>query len=204
MKKTKIIKIQQGTTLVVALILLLITTIGSLSLMAGVKSERKMGDNLEQYQLAFQAAEEVLRRVEKKYIEDVTFTEANFLSSCTGAGCFTPSCVNGLCATINYPSEGVKNCNISESIALWEDPNIRSRAPSIEINIDRKNITETSENVILKIKYLIEFRCHVPKVASPSPDVMGDWARYFRVTVWTDDDQTLDSPIMLQSTYQKG
>ena len=159
MKKTKIIKIQQGTTLVVALILLLITTIGSLSLMAGVKSERKMGDNLEQYQLAFQAAEEVLRRVEKKYIEDVTFTEANFLSSCTGAGCFTPSCANGLCATINYPSEGVKNCNISESIALWEDPNIRSRAPSIEINIDRKNIDIFTTCVAILQSFIKDLQC---------------------------------------------
>jgi type IV pilus assembly protein PilX len=194
-----------GSVLVIALILLLIISIGSLSVLGGVKYDAKMSDNFEQHQLAFQAAEEALSRVEKEFLEDVNYIEGNFLNSCVGLNCFNVDCIDGRCGLVTYLTEGVENCAINPPvIPVWLDDVRRNNAPSITIDIDRTDIDPAAEIVSLSVKYLIEFRCHVPKVANPSPDTFADWASYFRVTVWIEDDQLLNSPIMLQSTYQRG
>jgi Tfp pilus assembly protein PilX len=195
---------QNGTVLVVALILLLFVAIGGLSVSRGVSSDTKMHENYEKKRLAFEAAEEALRRVEKQVIEDGSFTDAQFLDSCNGPGCFTPQCSQGLCRTTVYASLGIANCQLQPGAAPWEDAAIRKSAPTLTVTLDRKHLGAATDSLPLPVKYLVEFRCHVPKVASPEPKTQADWAPYFRVTVWLDSQTVLQTPVMLQSTYQRG
>ena len=204
-------KYQTGAALFVALVILLIISLGSLSIMSGVRYDTKMNDNFEQSNISFQVVEEALRRIEKQVIEDQLFTDDSFLSACAGANCFIPMCNgpscrcnNGQCLTVSYPSIGPNNCLLGVDDPVWLDDGIKAAAPVLNIQVDRSLVNDDAGMHMLPVSYLVEFRCYVPKVENPNPDQLADWARYFRVTVWVDHTDFLQAPIMLQSTYQKG
>lgn len=85
---------QQGAVLIVSLIMLLVMTLIGVSAMRATILEEKMAGNYRDSNIAFQAAEAVLRDAEAEF-------------NCTGANCrgtlvsglndFDASCTNGLC-----------------------------------------------------------------------------------------------------------
>jgi len=84
---------QQGAVLVVGLIMLLVMTVIGLSAMRSTILEEKMAGNFRDSNIAFQAAETVLRDGEK----DVLCQSCTRSPAISGLTNFDPGCTNGLC-----------------------------------------------------------------------------------------------------------
>jgi len=190
---------QQGSTLIISLIMLLLLTIVGMAGMRMTGLEERMAGNFRNHALAFQAAEAALAEAEA-YVENTAFKLTDFQTGCSGSQCFTSSCANGLCFNGTFPSgttTPVKDCLVGttkpwESWALWADSS-KTRAAT--------GLTGTSATA----KYIVEFRCYVlkdPSFNSPDKTVDAQWSLAFRITALgkggTDDAQS-----MLQTTYKK-
>lgn len=194
---------QSGATLVVSLILLFVIGIGAMNLVSSIKIDSQMNRNFEERDLVFHAAERALRIVENDYIEGVSYIENDYAASCTGSQCFTADCQNSLCKTVEYDTAGGHNC-ATQSTKIWKDDNAWANANTLTINIPRMEDAETAVNVPVAVKYLIEFRCYIPKIANPQLEFQAsEWLQYYRVTVQAVGPSTT-SKVTLQANYQKG
>jgi len=199
---------QQGSVLIISLVLLLLLTMVGVTGMNMTSLEERMSGNYRDHEMAFQAAEAALVDAEN-FIESTNLTLADFYTNpaCTTVNCFKSDCsggsVNstsgGLCFTGDFTSssEPVNSCVLDtsrpwESSARWSNPAQVANAPAL---------TKLSADA----KYIIEFRCFTVRDdsnASADPSVLAQWSLLFRITALAQGGSS-DSRVMLQSTYKK-
>lgn len=193
---------QQGSVLIISLILLLLLTMVGIAGMNMTSLEERMSGNYRDHELAFHAAEAALVEAEN-FIENTNLSLANFYSSCSTTNCFKPDCTGGadggLCftGTFNASSEPVNSCSLDNS-KPWESATRWNTAAQVE------EATSLS-GVAADARYIIEFRCFTvrdPSNALAEKSVLAQWALLFRITALANGG-TSDSRVMLQSTYKK-
>lgn len=201
-------QLQQGSVLIISLVLLLLLTMVGVTGMNMTSLEERMSGNYRDHEMAFQAAEAALVDAEN-FIESTNLTLADFYTdpACTTVNCFKSDCSGGsinstsggLCFTGDFTSssEPVNSCVLDtsrpwESSARWSNPAQVANAPAL---------TKLSADA----KYIIEFRCFTVRDdsnASADPSVLAQWSLLFRITALAQGGSS-DSRVMLQSTYKK-
>ncbi len=205
---------QDGSVLIVSLILLLILTVIGVSSINNIGMNERMAGNYKDHDLAFQAAESALAAGEKEAeglagiflgagLDEIT---DYFTCSDSKSNCFTPTCLEGLCFNGSYPaiSSGGSSAGIcspsNPATPLWETPSTWTTAGKAAIHTSQ--LTGLAE----KPKYIIEFKCYVladPQVpaSTSGPNYGTDWAYMFRITA-LGTGSTLQSKAMVQSTFK--
>lgn len=99
----KLNKQQSGMILMISLIILLLLTIIAITAIKVTSQEERMASNLQNHNVAFQAAESALREAEVFIQGQTTVANSEFNPLKLVNGPFqnttTPKCVNGLCGT---------------------------------------------------------------------------------------------------------
>jgi type IV pilus assembly protein PilX len=200
--------LQQGSVLIISLVMLLLLTMVGVSGMNMTSLEERMSGNYRDHEMAFQAAEAALVEAEN-FIESTDLTTNDFYTNpaCSSTNCFKLDCsggaVNGtsggLCftGTFTTSSEPVNSCVLGntkpwESTTRWSNPAQYAEADALTNNST-------------KAKYIIEFRCFTVRDdtnAGADPSILAQWALLFRITALANGG-TSDSRVMLQSTYKK-
>lgn len=199
---------QQGSVLIVSLILLLLMTMVGITGMNMTSLEERMSGNYRDHEMAFQAAEAALVDAEN-FIESTELTLADFYTNpaCSGTNCFKSDCTGGsvngtsggLCfnGTFTTSSEPVNSCKLG-TIRPWENMTRWTTANQVA---QATALTGLSADA----KFIIEFRCFTVRDdanASADPTKLSQWALLFRITALAQGG-TSDSRVMLQSTYKK-
>lgn len=184
----------QGSALILSLIFLLVITVGALSAMKISTIDERMTANYRDRQVMFQTAETALTQVED-VVQNTAFQVDKTYDSCSGSGCYTSNCTSGLCRSTNFTSSS--NCQLRSDTPWKTDANweTASRHGSVTVRVDNVNITA---------KYLVEFRCFVPKTSGSPLDPVdknnGD--PLYRITVLAERAST-GAKVMLQSTFKQ-
>jgi len=193
---------QQGSVLIVSLILLLLLTLVGVAGMNMTSLEERMSGNYRDHEMAFQAAEAALVEAEN-FIENTNLTVADFYTGCSTTNCFQPDCTGGtgggLCytGTFTVSSEPVNSCAVDNS-RPWEDMARWANAAQVAE-------AATLADLSAQARYMIEFRCFTVRDdsnASADPALLAQWSLLFRITALANGG-TSDSRVMLQSTYKK-
>ena len=177
---------QQGSALLVSLILLLILTVAGLAAINSSSLEEKVTGNFRDQQVAFHAGEAALLEAEQ-YVDETDFSMAEFTSACNHGLCF---------AGIN-PGE-VSGCS-ANAVSPWRDEALwgdSSRVKALVLNLD---------GTLLNAWYIVEFRCYLPREnEGPDPDItdINEWSQFFRITVRANGGSQ-NTRVMLQTTYKK-
>jgi type IV pilus assembly protein PilX len=190
---------QSGSVLIVSLVFLLLLTIVGVSAMNMTRLQERMTGNFRDHELAFQAAEAALLDAEAYVEGNFDITQAITSPACSGPTCYTASCSNGLCfhGTFENTSSPVTDC-IAGTAREWEDAALWSD------DSKTRDLTSQLTGTVENAKYIIEFRCFVPRDPSnPEPDfdVFAQWTPAFRITALASGAST-DSQVMLQSIYK--
>lgn len=178
-------KNQNGATLIVSLILLLVMTVVGLASIGSVTFNQKMATSFRDTNTAFQAAESALAEGEALAASYNTFMSELVLDpGCGGAQCFTATCNNGKCFNGSYPIGG--DCvltepatSLAEQDATWETA---GRAINSQLNFP---------GLARPPQIIVEFICN------PTDDPV--W--FYRITSYARGAK-LSSRVMLQSTYK--
>jgi len=175
-----------GSVLLVSLVILLVMTVAGLTGVKMATLDEKVSGNYQDQQMAFYAAEAALTEAEQ-FIASNQLVLADFTASCTDGYCFSGSNASdvGSCAP------GV--AEPWQTGTLWSTSG-QHRTTSVVIS-----------GVSAQAKYIIEFRCFVPKEPSgplPDPGNRWDWAEFYRITALATGGSG-DSRVMLQSSYAK-
>lgn len=186
---------ENGSVLLISLVLLLILTVVGIASISGVSMTGKMTNNQKDYDTAFEMAEAALVQGER-FIDgyDPGFDINHVQPDCNGNTCFSENCTNGLC----FRGEFLATDSLCE-IGIFDTPVWQTEA------IWNANAAVYSEDVpgVEKPKYLIEFLCFAPKNAQDPPDSppYNNSVRIYRITslAYGANPQTR---IMLQSTYR--
>lgn len=207
-------KKQQGSVLIVSLILLLILTITGVSSINNIGMNERMAGNYKDHDLAFQAAEAALFAGETKaasvagILAGAGLDKVTDFFSCSDASsnCFTNTCLSGLCFTGSYPamssggsSAGICTAN-NPSPSLWKtNATWTTSGRAFEHNSNLSGLAE-------KPKYIIEFMCYIqadPEVpaSTSGPTYGSDWAYMFRITALGTGSSS-QSKAMVQSTFK--
>ena len=176
----------QGSVLLVCLVLLLILTIAGMASIRITSLEEKMTGNYRNEQLAFHSAEVGVQEAEW-LVENTRLITTEF----------TPDCLNGLCFDgSNADDPGTCTVNATspwEEEALWNDA-------------QRHKITTIAlEGIPTQAKYIVEFRCYLPRDSDgliPDPTDFNDWAGFYRITVLASGGSD-EARVMIQTTYKK-
>lgn len=179
-------KIQQGSVLMVSLVLLLILTVAGLTSIRLTSLEEKMTGNFRNEQLAFHSAEVGVLEAEN-YVANTSFALSSFSSNCS----------NGLCFD-GANSSDVGTCS-ANPVSPWEDESIWTDSSK------HRTTTIALAGISASAKYIVEFRCYIPKESEgpdPDPASATDWAQFYRITVLATGGST-DARVMLQTTYKK-
>ncbi|WP_422411178.1 MULTISPECIES: pilus assembly PilX family protein [unclassified Endozoicomonas] len=184
MKST--MKSQQGSVLMVSLVLLLILTVAGITSIRMTSLEEKMTGNFRNEQLAFHSAEVAVLEAEN-YIANTVFSLSSFNSGCS----------NGLC----FSGAEITDAGTCEngSDRPWEDESVWSSSSKHRMTVINL------EGISAQAKYIVEFRCYLPKESDgpvPDPGSFTDWAQFYRITVLATGGST-DARVMLQTTYKK-
>lgn len=180
------IESQQGSVLLVSLVLLLIITVAGITSIRVASLEEKMTGNFRNEQLAFHSAEVGVLEAEN-YVANTVLS----LSS------FNADCINGLCFNGTQSTEAGTCENSTDR--PWEDESVWSTSSK------HRTTAINLEGVSAQAKYIVEFRCYLPKESDgpiPDPASFSDWARFYRITVLATGGST-DARVMLQTTYKK-
>ena len=177
---------EQGSVLLVSLILLLILTVAGMASIRVTSLEERMAGNYRNEQIAFHSAEVGVQEAES-FVANTGFNPASFTSDCS----------NGLCFDGSYPEDpGTCKANSASpwlTQTTWEETG-RHR--------DTSNVLD---GVARKAKFIVEFRCYLPRDDSgpaPDPAALHDWSGFYRITVFaTGGDDS--ARVMLQTTYKK-
>ena len=174
---------QQGSVLLVSLVLMLILTITGVSSIRLSSLQERMTASYHNEQLDFRVAEVGVMEAE-------SFVTDNFLP----ANLFSSDCSNGLCFSgRNADDPGACEPGIDKP---WEVKATWTRAKLATITLDGHPSVA---------KYLVEFRCYLPREADgPDPDPLNlsDWAINYRITVLASN-VSARSRVMLQTTFKK-
>ncbi|MRI33716.1 hypothetical protein EOPP23_12035 [Endozoicomonas sp. OPT23] len=174
---------EQGSVLLVSLVLLMVLTIAGVSSIRLSGLQEKMTASYHHEQLDFRVAEVGILEAEN-FVTDTFISAGSFSSDCTNGLCFSGSgaadpgvCIPG--SSKPWESEAVWNNARSASITLTGHPSVA--------------------------KYIVELRCYLPReIDGPDPDPLNlaDWATYYRITVLAAGVGNR-SRVMLQTTYKK-
>lgn len=169
---------QNGSVLVVSLLILLVMTLIGVTAMNTSTLEQKMAYNFRDRQLAFQAAEAALRDGEN-FVQNTNLGPSNFSSTCA----------NGLCTEASATTP----VWFDQTLKVWTTANLHRTA------------TYSAPEVLQQPTYIIEWLGYVfaagttpPTGAVPGP---GD-PEMFRITALATGGTT-QARVMLQSTYEK-
>lgn len=190
-------KNEQGSVLLISLVLLLILTIVGVASIGGVTMNEKMTVSQRDYDIAFELAEAALVQGERWLDDyDVGFSAADLNEDCVGSTCWTENCTNGLCFRgEHYSDDDVCVLDVSGT-PVWDTETIWDN-----------NSAQYSENVVAveKPRILIEFLCYTPidveTEPTDPPPYNNEWRRIYRITslAYGTHPQTR---VMLQSTYR--
>ncbi len=176
---------EQGSVLLVSLVLLLIMTVAGLTSIRLSGLEEKMTGNFYDQQKAFHAAEVAL-------LEAENHIDKNLFS----LNVFNADCTEGYCFSGNDRSDA-GNCSLGSSTPWSNDSTWQNSALHRTTTFDIDGITSQA-------KYIIEFRCYIPKNNDgpmPDPANQGEWAMFFRVTALATGGSD-STRVMLQSSYK--
>lgn len=199
----QIIKKQNGATLVVSLVILVVVTVLGLASMRSSNLELKMSASARDRSVAFQNAESALRKLESDLKAPGTAKRnSQLVSSCSGEGCFEESCSSGLCFSGEY-NIGMKEsqCQVAkqdkEIQQMWKEPALWNNSQKVLIP---NSAGGTNTN---KVQYLIEFLCFVPDPNTQAGSGTGDepMLPLYRITVRAEGEAKRSS-VVLQSVYR--
>ncbi len=177
---------QQGSVLLISLVLLLVLTIAGLAVINSSSLEEKITGNYRDQKLAFHAAEAALLEAEQ-FVESTELILTDFTSSCN----------SGLCFSGSNPTD-VGTCN-SNTASPWKESSLwNSSGRTKEVLLD-------IEGVLVKGRYIVEFLCYLPREPNgPDPDITipHEWSQFFRITALASGGSE-KSKVMLQSSYKK-
>lgn len=206
---------QNGSALVVSLIVLLIVTTFGLAAMQSSILQVKMATSAKERNRVFVAAESALRVAELRLQQDTpTFDDLH--SGCTGADCFTSDCANGLCFSGEYELTDIKKIDCEavsdgaakESVHIWERHSSLSKeaaAKAFWADGSGKYLEMSVQDLENPVKYIIEFVCYVDSGAGDGTvafnrDNDGLGLPLYRISSFAQGDLG-GSKIMLQSTF---
>ncbi len=190
---------QDGSILVVSMIILLMMTMIGASSMRSSGVQMKMVNNQKIRQDVFQAAEKVLSIVEAEIVSDGH--DSNLLTllqdDCT-VGCYVDACTGGLCFSGEYPAGSNESACLLSGKAV---PNSKDKA--IWDNDALHRTLSVADEDLGDVKYIKEFMCYVDKSTTSdcSPLNEVDCAALFRVTVLAASENQ-HSKVMLQTTVR--
>ena len=197
---------QQGVALVVSLILLVVVSVLAMSSSYRVNAELKAVGGIKERSVAFQAAEAALAIVEQQLASTPPPLEM-LLSTCTGSGCYSASCKEGLCFSGEYlTTDSQYECKAQQSsttqkpIPVWRDP-------ALDVwNKSALHKTLEVSAVSTKVKYIVEFLCYVRKnqtsqFNADTEDNKKNGVPLFRITAMAESDSG-KAKVALQSTYK--
>ena len=215
-------KSQNGSTLIVSLVLLLIVTTIGLASMQSTSLELKIASTTKERNTAYAAAEAALTQAEKALkLRDIDIDRSRFYTTCSGAscssacsgsGCFTPECDNGLCFAGNY------NASMTDEIDCEVHPSgFASSVAPVEFWKNDLNWTDDSRHIQVDVpglntpaKYIVEFMCFADsgrggtsnKMKSSNDQLVNNslGEPIFRITSLAQSD-TGKADVMLQSLY---
>lgn len=199
------IRRQEGAVLVVCLVILLVMTILGVSNMESTSTQLKMASNNQSRQIAFQAAETALAKVERGLQLNGYNVEEFQSCAANTSTCYDQNCAGGKCFIGSYATgDEIIDCSLSPVI----DPgNYWSRSDLDVWNNPARHQTVNLESInnIPDPKYIVEFLCYVDKddVAATScvDNPSTDCAVLYRITTLaTSEDQK--GRVMLQSTFK--
>lgn len=198
---------QDGAVLIVCLIILMIMTLVGVGNIQTTSMQIKMAAKNHSRQVAFQAAETALSKVER-LLQSWGHRPGQLQACPTGASdCYDSACGGGKCFVGSYPLGGkISDCSlrpvisfghywIREDIGVWNDPS--------------KHQTVNLESVdgIPDPKYIVEFMCYIDKDENPVTDCRlnpaTDCAALFRITTLATSENQ-QGRVMLQSTFKLG
>jgi len=185
---------QNGSVLLISLVLLLILTVVGVASISGVTMTEKMTNSQRDYDTAFELAEAALVQGER-WLDDYDggFKVEQVAADCTQTICWTSDCQDGLCFRGEYLATD-SLCEVDNSgDPVWQE------------TANWANAADYSEAVpgVESPKYMIEFLCYAPQKASdPSPTPpYSDAVRIYRVTALAYGAHP-ETRVMLQSTYR--
>lgn len=197
---------QAGTALIVSLIILTVVTLLGITGMQSSNTELKLAASQRDRGVAFEAAEAALAIVENNLADDPPAREKLF-STCSGAGCYNPTCNGGLCFDGDYLlSYSEFECQVadyaekSRRVNFWSDPNLKIW------ETEGRHKTVKIDSVKTDVKYIVEFLCYVPRdeFTTFDPTDKNTWnngAPLFRITALAQGNGGRAS-VALQSTYK--
>ncbi len=200
---------QQGATLVVSLVILLIVTLFGVASMRSSNLELKMVIGARDRSEAFQAAESALDAVETT-IRNNPYTLDAY--TCTGANCFDSACTGGLCFGGTFEGAQTKDDCLLVDPGLGVPGDVLVMQPWRDnTNWDTANrhktinvLTSPDTNQPVAVKYLVEFMCFVPRDENAVDDGINSrnaGVPLYRITVRATGEADR-SVVMLQSTYR--
>lgn len=197
---------QQGAALVISLILLAVVSVLAMSSSYRVNAELKAVGGIKERSVAFQAAEAALAIVEQQLANTPPPLEM-LLSTCTGSGCYSASCKEGLCFSGEYlASDAQYECK-AQSPSTSVKPIPVWRNPTLDVwNQSALHKTLEVSTVNTKVKYIVEFMCYVRKnqtsqFNADTEDNKKNGVPLFRITAIAESDSG-QAKVALQSTYK--
>ncbi len=161
------IKCQQGTTLIVALVILAIVTIIGITSMRGTNLEMKMIASARDRAIAFEAAESALRIAEQD-LEDnppqlATLTQT-YQASCAKGRCFdgvyNPDDPYNSCSILPVSATSAPLTNI---VPFWERPGVWKGSSNDSNNLHLTTLVSKPNGATIPVKYIVEFMCFTLK-----------------------------------------
>ncbi|MBA57217.1 MAG: hypothetical protein CMK89_22445 [Pseudomonadales bacterium] len=188
-------KRQNGSVLLISLVMLLILTLVGIASISGVSMTEKMTNSQRDYDIAFEMAEAALVQGEK-WLDDYDGGWSHSHIGCSsGTTCWTQNCTGGLCFRGSYPSASNSICEVDSSgTPVWQDEAIwNAGAATYSVSIP----------AVEPPKYLIEFLCYTPRdpTSFTEPPNYTSWVRIYRVTALAYGTHP-ETRVMLQSTYR--
>jgi type IV pilus assembly protein PilX len=146
---------QRGATLLVALVMLIVMTLLGIASIRGTSMQERMGANMYDRSLAFQAVESALREAEASITVSTTVTDGSDSLYCLPGG------VPPLCAVaVAPPSEGGggESASTPAYVERWNDPaTVWRRADTWWGQIDAGMKARLSDNSDTPPQFIIEY-----------------------------------------------
>ena len=202
---------QQGHTLALSLIMLLLVSMVATSAVHSAKSENKMAASFADKQLAIQIARSGLIQAENWVYKQDFVASRDFSQNCQNQElCFNKECEHGLCATGYLNSADTCELKDSDPWANNQDLSLHYLQDN-QLNLLDVWADEQRHKVVkiqyqskwYQVKYIVEFFCFTARysaLAKPKawPQQQQAWSPVFRVTVLAGGDSPYTSA-MLQS-----
>lgn len=188
-------KRQNGSVLLISLVMLLILTIVGIASISGVSMTEKMTNSQRDYDIAFEMAEAALVQGERWLDGYDGGWNHSHIGCSSGTTCWTQNCTGGLCFRGSYPSASNSICEVDSSgTPVWKSEAIwNAGAATYSVSVP----------AIEPPKYLIEFLCYTPRdpTSFTEPPNYTSWVRIYRITALAYGTHP-ETRVMLQSTYR--